>query len=999
MKKNLLLLALILGLFQISTASIREVVIENFESGYIPFTSFQDEDLEPDSYEFSTEITSSPESQYSLQLYGNTWKVETISPIQLQADDVWQVDVFVPDVSSIQGFGISDGTNTLFYSFFGHEMLNIEEWVPVYQGIYGTDDWYSFQLPVADDWFAWYDEFSLITQLIFVNDEDEDGGNVYFDDVVNITEDLPIAPEVEISYSTIGEHTDETGLRNVIIQFEALVIDPDSDSLFYFWEFGDGETSNLEDPEHTFVVQDDHSYTVLLQVQDNTGQWGYAICSIDVDVGESSFPIKMNFVGDIILARSMETIINNNGVESIFEPTIPWLGDSADITVANLENPFTNVSTHHPTKTIYFKADPENAYGLSYAGIDIVTLANNHVWDYLYPGLLETQEILDTLNILYSGAGLNSYEAYSPLFYNESGVNIAFLASSDRTGQYNNYQPYLQAGYDKSGFAYMSPYYVQQQIQEVEDVADLIVIETHSGSEYSTAPGANYDHAEIFAGWDWKDFSLDEDYTPRADIPHKWDVEIRHFFIDNGADMVICHHPHIIQGVEIYNGKLIAHSLGNFIFDLTYSETFPSMILNTEINNDGFYKYSITPVFIDDFIPNYASGELGLYLLDHLAMKSKEMNTYLHVDRQQNLAEVIIDTLTMQIDQQSYQYYSNLDSLNGYYSSRPIKLPRNGFISDIVRILPAAGYEFRFGREKIWHGNFEPEGSTEWNVNSDDEWIDNLEQYEGEYSLRQRRLQSAPGNIVTNLENRLKRYSEGKYSIHGYIKTQNGDGVTIQARYFSSRSGGNQIDLEHLGLVYGDTDWSYYHKELTVPEGTNFIDVYCNSEPPGTGESISRFDNVGLIEWTDWQPFGPASGNIINPNDYYYIQVRTIDPIDLITIDFKETNYGNFYVNAGEDVPSSIKTARINSNYPNPFNPTTTISFDLNIDADVELNVFNIKGQKLKTLLNSNLAAGSWNTIWDGKDDGGKEAASGIYFFQLKVNKKQQDTSKCLLLK
>jgi len=66
-----------------------------------------------------------------------------------------------------------------------------------------------------------------------------------------------------------------------------------------------------------------------------------------------------------------------------------------------------------------------------------------------------------------------------------------------------------------------------------------------------------------------------ENYAPNLIRPQMWDIEMRHFAIDNGADLVIVHHPHIIQGVEVYEGKLIAHSLGNFVFDLSYAETFP----------------------------------------------------------------------------------------------------------------------------------------------------------------------------------------------------------------------------------------------------------------------------------------------------------------------------------------------------------------------------------------------------------------------------------------
>ena len=104
----------------------------------------------------------------------------------------------------------------------------------------------------------------------------------------------------------------------------------------------------------------------------------------------------------------------------------------------------------------------------------------------------------------------------------------------------------------------------------------------HSGSEYSYSPGGDYDSYEPANGYESMrlnpaseiGFLEDplmgmeaEDYSPRLDRPQMWDRAIRQFAIDEGADAVIVHHPHIIQGLEIYNGKMIAHSLGNFIFE------------------------------------------------------------------------------------------------------------------------------------------------------------------------------------------------------------------------------------------------------------------------------------------------------------------------------------------------------------------------------------------------------------------------------------------------
>jgi len=980
----------------------RYEIIENFDDGEIELYSFPGEDNDPDSWALD-QMNTYNNSPYSLRLVGNTWKIEDIEPTIIDSGNVWQIAIYVQELSEIQGFGIMDSTNVLFYSLAGTQMLDIEEWVPVYQGAFENETWNLINLPVADDWFAWFDYYPTIESLVFVNDQDDgEPGIVYFDEILNITEDLPIPPQVEISYEIGDIYRKQSGQRNVDVQFYAEVIDPDSEEHFFYWSFGDDSTSVEQNPIHTYLVEDDHPYTVLLEVADTTNLWGQAVCQIDVDEGETSFPITMNFVGDVMLARHYEDgggIIPTLGVEAIFEPTLDVLGEAADITVANLECPLTTHWEHHPTKTIYFKGSPENVDGLVYAGIDIITLANNHVYDYMLPGMQETQQVLAENNILYSGAGADSYESYLPLFYNKSGVNIAFLASSDRTGQYNNYQPYLNAGYNKPGFAYMTPYYVQKQIQEVQDVADLIVIETHSGSEYSTEPGSNYDKSNPLYQYE-ELFLEDEEYTFRLDIPHMWDIEIRHFMIDAGADLVICHHPHIIQGLEVYNGKLIAHSLGNFAFDLSYAETMPTMILNTKIDENGFYEYSLTPAFIDDYIPQRAEGGLGLHILDYIARRSKDMNTYLHVDREEITATVIFDTLNMEINTENYVEILSISENNGEWFSDPIKLERNGHISSINSITPGDNWQYRLGREIVWFGNCEDEGCTLWNLNSNDEWYDETEFYEGERSICHRRFPDSGDNIVTNFTNRIKRYSDGDFTLHGYFKTQNGDDVTIEIRYYNQRAQGAPLGTEDVGVhIDGDTGWNFYWNELDVPDNCNFFDIRLNSDMPASGEALSWFDNVGIIEWSNWETFENYA-EIENPHDYYFLQVKSGTQLGHAVLNYTETNYGEGPVVHNDEEYEIPVRGRLIANYPNPFNPNTTISFFTAENTEnAEINIYNIKGQRVNQLRNTNYELGINEVIWDGRDSNNKEVSSGIYFYNLRIDGKSIDTKKCLLLK
>ncbi|HNQ43497.1 MAG TPA: CapA family protein, partial [Candidatus Cloacimonadota bacterium] len=634
-------LLLILNFYSLSlSGKSRFEVLEDFESGAVTLQSWADEDINPSGWNLDDSITYGG-SSYSLKLSGNTWKQQMISPVVIDSNSVIQFAGRTQSGAKYQGIGFSDGENTIFYSISGSTVMNIEVWVPVYQGAFSHNTWNLYQLPVGADWQAFFGYLPMLTSIIYINDLDNlsNSYSVWFDDILNITSDLPKAPQVSI---VTGQPTRVTGtVRDVGVQFFSQVIDPDSDVFTYRWDFGDGQSSIEANPYHLYTVTDAHPYTVSLIVRDSTGMMGIASTQVQVDTGDSTLPLTMNFVGDIMLARRYENtggIIPTQGVNAIFTPTLPLLGAAADVTCANLEVVLSNVGTPHPTKSVVYRGSPSNISGLVYAGIDQVCLANNHTLDYGLAAQLQMQALLNDAGISYSGAGADSYEAYSPSFVNKKGINIAFLRSSDRTGQYNNAQPYLQAGFNKPGFAYMTPFYIDQQIAAVSGLADLKIVEMHGGSEYSLAPGANYDKNNPFTG-----DTEDEDYLHRIDVPHQWDRQIRQTAVDSGADLVIVHHPHIIQGLEIYQGKLIAHSLGNYAFDLDYPECMPTMILYVDARPEGFSNFRVKPIYIDAYIPKPATGQLAIHILDYLAMKSRELDTVFLVDREDISGEVITE--------------------------------------------------------------------------------------------------------------------------------------------------------------------------------------------------------------------------------------------------------------------------------------------------------------------------------------------------------------------
>ena len=857
--------------------------------------SIAGEDINPDSYAIDS-INTIPGNSYTLSLFGNSWKAIQIDPFTPDSLTTLQIFTKTDSVSEIQAIGFANENNFIRYAFSGSNTLDIEQWIPVYQGSNDLGNWNSYRLPLGDDWLAWHDSLSHINQIQFINEHEDinsSPGSIHFSMIRDITADLPISPIASIQHETLSIENDGQN-RRIIVLFSSTIQDTDSYSFTYHWEFGDGQTSNLQNPEHEYLVEDDHEYTVVLEVEDETGQHGWASTTINLNQGSSSLPLTMNFVGDIMMGRRFEDsdgIITTQGVQSLFEPTRELLGMAADLSIANLEIPLSDQGYPHPTKGIVFRCAPENVSGLIHGGIDVVSLANNHILDYMEPAMIQTHNILNEAGIAHSGSGMNSYEAYLPTIKSIKGQVIAFLASSDRTGQYNNYQPYLNAGENKSGFAYMTPYYIRQQINSVDSFADLIVIEMHAGSEYSHAPGSDYDSISRLA--DFRNMKTNpassigfqmttdqeteiDDYSWRLDRPKLWDRAIRHFAIDEGADLVVVHHPHIIQGLEIYNGKLIAHSLGNFIFDLNYPETYPSMILNSKSDESRFTEFMINPVYIDDYLTVPATGELGNQILNHIANLSKDLDTYVHVDKDHNKAYVVMDTSSMVAEMIHYNGWAKNSKpvlLNGqsYFQSEPIPLSNAGSLASISNGHPSITH-FRIGREKVWMKNFENEGSTLWNINSDNEMIQDSIFRRGRNALLHIRSPESPNNIVTNLEDRLPFDNQKQHSLHGYVKTENAKNVSIEARLSVGRTGESLITASIGDSISGSFNWEKYWNDIPYNEEAEFFDIRSNSDIPDSGLAYSWFDDVGFIEWDTLKLITEYPISINYPNDYDYIQ-------------------------------------------------------------------------------------------------------------------------------
>ena len=260
-------------------------------------------------------------------------------------------------------------------------------------------------------------------------------------------------------------------------------------------------------------------------------------------------PVRIGVIGDIVPGRNVHLhMVEYGDFTRPFHRVAPLLR-SFDLTVANLEG---NLSDTLPQPadphSVTFVSSPAMLEGFALAGIDAVTLANNHsVWNsegWGVQGLLDTIAALETYGVPFFGAGLNLAAARAPWIFQVRGTRIAFLGIDAVTANYE-IQPGMANGVldvdsGASGEAAgTNPYLASQVFEDVAaatTVADVVIPYFHLGAEYIA-------------------------------IPPAWAVDATHMAIDAGAAMVVTNHPHLIQGMEIYGGKPIVYSPGNFILD------------------------------------------------------------------------------------------------------------------------------------------------------------------------------------------------------------------------------------------------------------------------------------------------------------------------------------------------------------------------------------------------------------------------------------------------
>jgi len=261
-----------------------------------------------------------------------------------------------------------------------------------------------------------------------------------------------------------------------------------------------------------------------------------------------------------------------------------------DIVWANLETPISD----SPRTYGFFISDPRYANAMKDAGITLVCLANNHIFDAGEVGFLDTIEHLEQMGIPYTGAGNNFEHARLGRLIKLNGKKIGFLSYT----QYCNTN-YASIAAEYSGILPLDPEIIVEDINIVKKSADYVLVSLHWGiiNQHSI---------------------------------HRKQIEIAHLLIDAGADIIVGHSPHIPHGIEIYRGKPILYSLGNFIFPYNRTEWSDNFLAEIIINKKGVEGVMLHPISgqgKDLFQPEILKGERADSLLYELQIKSAIFKT------------------------------------------------------------------------------------------------------------------------------------------------------------------------------------------------------------------------------------------------------------------------------------------------------------------------------------------------------------------------------------
>jgi poly-gamma-glutamate capsule biosynthesis protein CapA/YwtB (metallophosphatase superfamily) len=493
---------------------------------------------------------------------------------------------------------------------------------------------------------------------------------------------------------------------------------------------------------------------------------------------------------------------------------------SSDLTVVNLETPLATdpyyapnsprPARFHPTKEFTFASAPESAAALKLSGVDVVDLANNHVYDMLEGGVASTLKALQEAGFRegagYFGAGRSEAQAWKPATVEIKGQSLAFLGCTLETGESDSIS-YVAKGERKGGAAACSEDAIRRSVAGAVADSHIVVFMIHGGTEYDRV---------------------------QTEAVRKMTAAAR----SAGATFVINHHPHVVGGFDWDGRSLVAWSLGNFLFDQKLRPTFESFLLTVHLRQGRIVQAYAEPIIIQDYIPHGLTGDLAEWVARRAAGRQN--------------GPTFVEDGAMEMD------------VRGIAVSQEKKVDAGPGIFRVPDGWQAVGFRGKGavlpGQDLLWTGDFEPDvvGSTHaplWEMH-DGVTITATAAHAGRMGARFQVERGAKTASLTQT-GRIPVQPEDSLTFTGMVR---GRGLSAVVRFFpdnrqaSSSEFAQTLPLRHAG------HWESFAVDLTVPAGATGMQLVLKLG--GSNEATQAdLDEIRLIRWEKASaPLGMGTG-------------------------------------------------------------------------------------------------------------------------------------------
>lgn len=526
----------------------------------------------------------------------------------------------------------------------------------------------------------------------------------------------------------------------------------------------------------------------------------------------------------------------------------------ADFVSANLETVVTDTpSTPDTDNTFLFFTLPGSIPALAWAGIDYVSLGNNHIYDYLDDGLRDTLRALDEHGMPHSGAGLDVEEAFRAHRRDIGEHPYAFLSMVSIEGI--PFRNQTGATESRSGAADLNDdERIRAAIAREREAGYVPIAALHTGYEYTESP------------------------------PDAYTLERMNFVAASGAALVVSHHPHVPQGFHYHDGILVAESLGNLIFDQERLETLFGLVFSVDMRGEEVLNAEARGVFIEDFVPKELAGSAQDYFARRIAAPTNpESALVVPYNRGVLIAESSEEDEFVTEDRELELDVAIGEEGFGVVDLRPELLPGEALLAVTAT---NHGLSARAGRDLLVFGDME-DGDVDADVMEPSIWYTTgldravssypcqLDVYRGAVALCSIRTARSMTEATISIRNRVRvlgdklNLPEKELTLLAYASGENAGPVRVEVTYHASFGEKDFGSEQPARLAAGTYAYRPILEDLAMPadlpefprdpedpydpllrtENPRSFRVFFHHAAPERGAGVFRVDDVAVITW------------------------------------------------------------------------------------------------------------------------------------------------------